>query len=93
LTNNRRDWRLFSATTFCYAFGYAVYTGLFQNFFREILHGGPGQLGVLESLREVPGLLTAFTAGTLAAVAETRIGSIALLISAVGIAASGFAPS
>lgn len=93
MTNNRRDWRLFSAATFCYAFGFAVYNGLFQNFFREILHGGPGQLGILESLREFPGLLTAFTAGTLAAVAETRIGSFALLISAVGIAASGFAPS
>lgn len=88
-----RDWRLFEAATFCYAFGFAVYNGLFQNFFREILHGEPNQLGVLESLREVPGLLTAFTAGTLAMVAETRIGSLALLISAAGIAATGYTPS
>lgn len=93
LNSRARDWRLFGGATFCYAFGFAVYNGLFQNFFREILHGGPGQLGVLESLREVPGLLTAFTAGTLALVSETRIGSLALLISAGGIAATGLAPS
>ncbi len=91
MSTNQRDWRLFGAATFCYAFGFAVYNGLFQNFFREVLHGGPGQLGILESLREVPGLLTAFTAGTLALVAETRVGSLALLISAAGIAATGYA--
>ncbi len=93
MSTNQRDWRLFGAATFCYAFGFAVYNGLFQNFFREVLHGGPGQLGILESLREVPGLLTAFTAGTLALVAETRVGSVALLISAAGIAATGYASS
>ena len=93
MSTNQRDWRLFGAATFCYAFGFAVYNGLFQNFFREILHGGPGQLGILESLREVPGLLTAFTAGTLALVADTRVGSLALLISAAGIAATGYATS
>jgi len=93
LTGSRRDWQLFGAATFCYAFGFAVYNGLFQNFFREVLHGEPGQLGILESLREVPGLLTALTAGMLAMVAETRIGSLALLVSAAGIAATGFAPS
>lgn len=93
MNGNARDWRLFGTATFCYAFGFAVYNGLFQNFFREILHGEPGQLGVLESLREVPGLLTAFTAGILAMVSETRIGSLALLVSAAGIAATGFAPS
>lgn len=91
MSGNARDWRLFGAATFCYAFGFAVYNGLFQNFFRDVLHGGPGQLGILESLREMPGLLTAFTAGTLALVAETRVGSLALLISAAGIAATGYA--
>lgn len=93
MSGNKRDWTLFGTATFCYAFGFAVYNGLFQNFFREVLHGEPAQLGVLESLREVPGLLTAFTAGTLAMLSETRLGSLALLISAAGIAATGFASS
>jgi len=91
LSRNERDWRLFGAATFCFAFGFAVYNGLFQNYFREVLHGDPSRLGILESLREVPGLLTAFTAGSLALVADTRVGSIALLVSALGIAATGYA--
>ncbi|MBM3495657.1 MAG: MFS transporter [Armatimonadetes bacterium] len=91
LSRNERDWRLFGAATFCFAFGFAVYNGLFQNYFREVLHGDPSRLGILESLREVPGLLTAPTAGSLALVADTRVGSIALLVSALGIAATGYA--
>lgn len=91
MSRNERDWRLFGAATFCFAFGFAVYNGLFQNYFREVLHGDPSRLGILESLREVPGLLTAFTAGSLALVADTRVGSIALLVSALGIAATGYA--
>lgn len=93
MTDHSRDWRLFGAATFCYAFGFAVYNGLFQNFFREVLHGDPNQLGILESLREVPGLLTAFTAGSLALMAESRAGAAALILAAFGIAATGFAPS
>lgn len=87
----RRDWGLFGALTFCFAFGFAVYNGIFQNFIREVLHVSPSQLGVLESLREVPGLLTAPIAGTLVAFAEPRLAGLALLVCALGIGATGFA--
>lgn len=89
----RRDWRLFGALTFCFAFGFAVYNGIFQNFIREVLHVTPRQLGVLESLREVPGLLTAPIAGTLVALAEPRLAGLALLVCALGIGATGMAGS
>lgn len=87
----RRDWGLFGALTFCFAFGFAVYNGIFQNFIREVLHVSPSQLGVLESLREVPGLLTAPIAGTLVAFAEPRLAGLALLVCALGIGATGAA--
>ncbi|GIV21209.1 MAG: MFS transporter [Armatimonadota bacterium] len=87
----RRDWGLFGALTFCFAFGFAVYNGIFQNFIREVLHVSPSQLGVLESLREVPGLLTAPIAGTLVAFAEPRLAGLALLVCALGIGATGVA--
>ncbi|MCL6474755.1 MAG: MFS transporter [Firmicutes bacterium] len=87
----RRDWGLFGALTFCFAFGFAVYGGIFQNFIREVLHVSPSQLGVLESLREVPGLLTAPIAGTLVAFAEPRLAGLALLVCALGIGATGMA--
>ena len=89
----RRDWGLFGALTFCFAFGFAVYNGIFQNFIREVLHVSPSQLGVLESLREVPGLLTAPIAGILVAFAEPRLAGLALLVCALGIGATGTAGS
>jgi len=84
---------LFGALTFCFAFGFAVYNGIFQNFIREVLHVSPSQLGVLESLREVPGLLTAPIAGTLVAFAEPRLAGLALLVCALGIGVTGMAGS
>ncbi|MGC8782791.1 MAG: MFS transporter [Armatimonadota bacterium] len=87
----RRDWGLFGALTFCFAFGFAVYNGIFQNFIREVLHVSPSQLGVLESLRETPGLLTAPIAGTLVAFTEPRLAGLALLVCALGIGVMGMA--
>jgi hypothetical protein len=55
----RRDWGLFTALTFLFGFGFAVYMGVFQNFLRDDLRVSPLGLGQLESLREVPGLLAA----------------------------------
>lgn len=89
----QRDWILFASLTFCFSFGFAVYNGIFQNFIREVLHVSPSQLGVLESLRELPGLLTAPIAGTLVALAEPRLAGIALLVCALGIGAMGTAGS
>lgn len=89
----QRDWTLFAGLTFCFSFGFAVYNGIFQNFIREVLHVSPSQLGILESLRELPGLLTAPIAGTLVALAEPRLAGMALLVCALGIGAMGTAGS
>lgn len=88
----RRDWRLYTALNFLFAFGFAVYMGVFQNYLKDDLRVSPLQLGLLESLREVPGLLAALTAGTLVALAESRVAGLGLLITAAGIAATGLAP-
>lgn len=85
----RRDWRTFTVLTFLFSFGFAVYGGVFQNFLRDQLHAGPQQLGLLESTREIPGLMAALMAGTLVALAETRVAWLGLLISAFGIGISG----
>lgn len=84
-----RDWTLFIALNFFFGFGFAVYSGVFQNFLRDVLGAGPLQLGQLESLREIPGLLAALTAGTLVALAESRVAALGLLITALGIGLTG----
>ena len=86
----RRDWRFFILLTFLFNFGFSVYSGVFQNFLRDVLHAGPQQLGNMESLREIPGLLTALMAGTLVALAESRVAALGLFITAIGISLSGF---
>src|SRR5579871_5228380 len=88
----RRDWTLFIACNFLFGFGFAVYSGVFQNFLRDVLHAGPLQLGQLESLREIPGLLAALTAGSLVALAESRVAALGLFITAIGIGVTGLAP-
>src|SRR5579884_3597395 len=89
----RLDWQLFTALTFLFSFGFAVYSGVFQNFLRDVLHANALQLGELESLREIPGLLAALMAGTLVSLAESRIAGLGLLIVAVGIGATGVMPN
>src|SRR5688572_30431697 len=85
----RRDWVLLTLLTFLFGFGFAIYSGVFQNFLRDEMHSGPLQLGQLESLREIPGFLAALTTGTLVALAESRVAALGLLITAVGIGATG----
>jgi hypothetical protein len=85
-----RDWRLFIWLTFLFGFGFAIYNGAFQNFFYDVIHGKYMDLAVLESAREFPGLLAALLAGTLVALAESRVAGLGLGVGAIGIAASGF---
>ncbi|MBV9470286.1 MAG: MFS transporter [Abitibacteriaceae bacterium] len=89
----RRDWNLFTALTFLFSFGFAIYMGVFQNYLRDVQHAGPLQLGGLESLREIPGFLTAITTGTLVDLAESRVAGLGLLIAGIGVGATGQVPS
>ena len=85
----KRDWKIFIILTALFNFGFAVYSGVFQNFLRDVLHAGPQMLGNLESTREIPGLLAALMAGTLVALAESRVAALGLAITAIGIGFSG----
>ncbi len=85
----QRDWAKFITLNFLFAFGFAIYASVFQNFFNDIVHGTPRGLGAMESIREIPGLLTAITAGTLVALAEARVAALGLGIAGVGIGLTG----
>jgi MFS family permease len=85
-----RDWRVFGALTFLFAFGFSVYNGPFQNYLRDVLHADALALGKLESIREIPGLLAALMAGTLVALAESRVAGIGLILGGIGIGVTGY---
>jgi hypothetical protein len=85
----RQDWRTFATLVFLFAFGFSVYMGVFQNFLRDELGAKELDLGLLESLREIPGLLAALLAGTVYALAESRVAGLGMLITGIGIGLTG----
>ncbi len=82
----RRDWVLFAAVNFLFFFGFAMYDGVFVPFLNDSLGTTPMQLGILEGIRETPGLIAALMAGILVLLPETRVAGIGLGICGLGIA-------
>ena len=72
------------AATFSFGLGWSIFTTISTNFMVEELHIRPDQLGLLESIREVPGLLTLLIGALVMTVAEPVLGSAALLLVAIG---------
>lgn len=87
----RRDWLLLAAATVAFGLGFGVQFGTAPSFAAQHLGIPREQLGYLEALREVPGLLTAGIIGILAPFAEPRMAVIALGLMAVGFGATGTA--
>jgi predicted MFS family arabinose efflux permease len=88
-----RDWLLLAAATLAFSFGFGIYSGLIPNFAAGYLGLSRRDLGLLESLREVPGLLTAGIIGLLASIAEPRLAALAMAIMSLGIGLTGQAGS
>lgn len=85
----QRDWWLLAGATLAFSLGFGIYLGLFPTFASDHLGLAKAQLGVHESLREVPGLLSAGIVGILAGLAEPRLALLALGITAAGIGLTG----
>lgn len=85
----QRDWLLLAAATIAFGFGFGIYTGTAPSFAIGVLQLERTQLGWLESLREVPGLLTAAIVGLVAAITAPRLALVSLLVVAAGFAATG----
>lgn len=88
----RRDWILVAWSAALFSFGFTVYNSVFQNYLKFTFDATVWDLGRLEALREVPGLLTSITAGILASLAESRVAALGLLICGVGIGLTTSAP-
>jgi len=89
----RRDWNLLALATIAFGLGFGINLGSFPNFAAQHLAISREGLGLLESLREVPGLLTALIVGLLASLAEPRLAALALAVVGLGIGLTGQAGS
>ncbi len=79
--------------TFCLFFGFTVWRVTFNNFAKEILDITPAQIGMIQSIREIPGLL-GFMVGALALyLAEVKIATLSIFLSGLGLMLVGYADS
>jgi hypothetical protein len=85
----RRDWLLLAGATVAFGFGFGVNSGTAPNFAAGFLGLSREHLGLLEALREVPGLLTAVIVGLLAGLAEPRLALLSLLLMGLGFSLTG----
>lgn len=80
-----REWALVLAGFFFFDVGWATYTAIFTNFVSQDLHIKASQLGLVESLREVPGFLTVVLAALTMRLRESRVTALALTILGIGL--------
>ncbi len=79
--------------TFALYFGFTVWRVIFNNFARETLSITPAQIGIIQSVREVPGLL-GFTVGALAAyLTEAKIATLSIVVVGLGLIVVGHSNS
>lgn len=80
-----RDFRVLILGSMFFSLGFFMYNVLFTNFAADEINIVPSELGILESIREIPGLLSVLIAAATMFLLEPRLAGIALLIMAAGV--------
>jgi len=79
--------------TLCATGGVQAWRTLFDNFAVNIIHLDGYHVGILQSLREIPGFLALLVVYVLLFIKEHKLAAASVLIMAIGIALTGFYPS
>ncbi|WP_027183160.1 MFS transporter [Desulfovibrio inopinatus] len=75
------------------AFGFQGWRTLYNNFAVEIAHISGQEMGIIQSIREVPGLLTFFIVYLLLTISEHKLAALSVAFMGIGISLVGFMPS
>jgi predicted MFS family arabinose efflux permease len=89
LKENRRLLVFFILSNFLLNFGFQVWQTLFNNFAVEDLGAGPAAIGLIQAVREIPGLLGFVLAFVALYISEIRIMSLSIIVMGVGVLLSG----
>lgn len=73
--------------------GLQVWRTLFDNFAANVIGLSGNDVGVIQSVREIPGFLALLVVYVMLLIREHRISSLSVLLLGVGIGATGFFPS
>ncbi len=82
---NRRLLVFIILSNFLLNFGFQVWQTLFNNFAVEELGAGPGAVGLIQAVREVPGLLGFVLAFVALYVSEIRVMSVSIILMGAGV--------
>ncbi len=90
---NRNPEALLMITAAGWGAGFAVWMALLNNFAVDVVDFTGKEIGILQSLREVPGFLAFTVIFALLIIAEQRLLMLSLLVFGIGVAITGFFPS
>lgn len=91
--DNRRLLVFIIFSNFLLNFGFQVWQTLFNNFAVENIGAGPAQVGLIQAVREVPGLLGFAIAFLALIMSEIRLMTLSIILLGIGVAATGYANS
>lgn len=85
-SNWGRNLILLALSAFFIGFGFdGIYMSVYTNFINDDIGVNPAQLGIIESIRESPGFLSAFIAALTMQISSPILGGLTLLVMAVGV--------
>jgi predicted MFS family arabinose efflux permease len=73
--------------------GLQTWTTLFNNFAVDVAKLGGNHVGIIQSIREIPGFLALLAVFVIRFIPEHRLSAVSILVLGVGLAATGFFPS
>ncbi len=79
--------------TICNTAGLQVWQTLFDNFAVHVVHLEGQHIGILQSVREIPGLLSLLVVYLLLIIKEHRLSALAVLLLGIGVSITGLLPT
>lgn len=73
--------------------GLQTWTTLFNNFAVDVANLGGNHVGMIQSIREIPGFLALLAVFVIRFIREHRLSAVSILVLGVGLATTGFFPS
>jgi hypothetical protein len=79
--------------TICSTAGLHVWRTLFDNFAVNVVHLQGSHIGIIQSIRELPGFLSLLVVYVLLVIKEHRLSALSVLLLGIGVALTGMLPS
>lgn len=86
-------YRYLAVLTICSTIGLQTWHTLFNNFAVEVAGLGGDHVGIIQSVREIPGFLALLTVYVIMIIKEYRLSALSVLIMGFGLAYTGLLPS